>query len=321
MPYELREQFLELDADKIYDNEDLMEKVDHIFYIYEMDNMFEKDDVSNPLDMTSSIENTGVMDDSESEFQSSEDNVHGYSDNSVHICQARKKLWRSRNFIYSLMESGKYVSKALSVFRLKVKDFLREFKNQISDDEEKFWQLKLLITNRAVSTYNKKNCETAQDVTENEAAVSDIKTKNAPPPYGVVSLAIGMKSEAEIAELKKAINNGEEAQRLADLWQKEPDGPEVEIMISRLARAILGRESFDQNKGWNSKCSDNGSVEIGVNSSSQIVEKFFDNVRDYEEKCSNLPAVPGETDPDEVIETQLLKLKFFNKTWVNNKTK
>ena len=45
------------------------------------------------------------------------------------------------------------------------------------------------------------------------------------------------------------------------------------------------------------------------------------NVKEYEERCSNLPEVPESPDPNEDIEARLLRLKFFNKTWINhNKT-
>ena len=59
-------------------------------------------------------------------------------------------------------------------------------------------------------------------------------------------------------------------------------------------------------------------LKSGNFSSSPTVGKLFDDVKDFEEKCSNLPAVPEETNPDEEIEARLLNLKFFNQNYLND---
>ena len=69
-----------------------------------------------------------------------------------------------------------------------------------------------------------------------------------PPPYGLVQLAIGMKSQEEIAELKNNITNGDEAERLAELWNLEPDSSDVKTMLSNLSRAILNREASEKKR-------------------------------------------------------------------------
>ena len=214
------------------------------------------------------------------------------------------------------MDNGEDVSKPSNVFRSKVEDFLRKFKNQITDDEKEFWKERKLVTHKALSTYNKKNYESnnscAQDVIGNRAAKSDLDAKNAPPPYDVVLFAIGTKSETDIAELKEAIDNGEEARRLADLWNLDPADAAVETMISHLTRAILRRETTDQKVTQWQVQSENANDELNETLSSLNVEKLFDDVKDYEQKCSNLPAVPEAVDPgNEEIESRLLTTKVF----------
>ena len=44
------------------------------------------------------------------------------------------------------------------------------------------------------------------------------------------------------------IANGDEAQRLADLWNLDPYDSEVETMVSHLSRAILMREIAEQER-------------------------------------------------------------------------
>ena len=52
------------------------------------------------------------------------------------------------------------------------------------------------------------------------------------------------------------------------------------------------------------------------NNAIPAVEKIFENVKNYEELCTNLPTVPE--DIDELIESKLMKLKDFNKIWQND---
>ena len=110
--------------------------------------------------------------------------------------------------------------------------------------------------------------------------------------------------------MKEALDNGEEAQRLADLWNLDPADEVVETMISHLTRAILRREINDQEAQWQVQ-SEKASVDLDQTFSGLNVEKLFDDVNDYENKCSNLPTVPEAFDPNAEIESRLLKIKFF----------
>ena len=75
------------------------------------------------------------------------------------------------------------------------------------------------------------------------------------------------------------------------------------------------REVAEQeSKECHQQLSETTPLKSGNFSSSPTVGKLFDDVKDFEEKCSNLPAVPVEENPDEEIEARLLKLKSFNKT-------
>ena len=60
---------------------------------------------------------------------------------------------------------------------------------------------------------NKKNYESnknrAQDVIEVKAAKNELGAEKVPPPYHIVWFVVSTKSDAEIAELKEALDNGE----------------------------------------------------------------------------------------------------------------
>ena len=114
-----------------------------------------------------------------------------------------------------------------------------------------------------------------------------------PPPYGVVHLAICMKSDAEIAELKNNITNGVEAERLAELWNLEPGSSEVETMLSNLSRAIINREIHEKE----SDCSYSAThTDLPDKTLQSSVENIFANVKNYEEACTKLPTVPSKID-------------------------
>ena len=108
-------------------------------------------------------------------------------------------------------------------------------------------------------------------------------------------------------------------QRLADLWNLDPYDSEVETMVSHLSRAIIMREVAEQeSKECHQQLSETTPLQSGNFFSSPTVGKLFDDVKDFEEKCSNLPAVPEETDSYEDIESRLLNLKFFNQNYLND---
>ena len=176
--------------------------------------------------------------------------------------------------MYTGIGSNRCVTKSLSIFRSKVQTFLRRFKQLISEDERKFWLEKLPITSKAVRTYqlNAKSSQgqgvkvegvvnepSVQNGVKHTAATSvvrdvnttpnrfiwcgismkgDTNAQEVPPPYGLVSFAIGMKSEAAIVQLKEAIANGEEAMRLGKLWNLDPDDSKVETMLSNLSTLL-----------------------------------------------------------------------------------
>ena len=156
----------------------------------------------------------------------------------------------------------------------KVNKFLVTFNGQISNGEKHFWEERLLITLKAVNTYQVRTQNVKSEEPKNgggqnnatptigyfsrsldavkvnqtnspgyfsgyrwytikasnreiaaEEAVectatskTDSKGRCIPPPYGIIWHCINTKNEAGIATLKEAIENGDEAQRLANLW-------------------------------------------------------------------------------------------------------
>ena len=65
---------------------------------------------------------------------------------------------------------------------------------------------------------NKKNDKSNKSRPQDVIAKNNLGAEKVPPPYHIVWFAVSTKSDAEIAELKDALDNGEEAQRLAGTW-------------------------------------------------------------------------------------------------------
>ena len=87
-------------------------------------------------------------------------------------------------------------------------------------------------------------------------------------------------------------------------------------MVSHILRAIMEKEMDEMQVADKTKSGEAVCIEPPEISLSPTVGTIFDNVKEYEQVCSNLPSVP--TEKDEVIESRLFKLKSFNKALEEN---
>ena len=231
MPYNLTEKLLEVgnvgDTVEIEDSdgefstttqscEDVFEEMENVLRTYDMNLMYdsiEREEMKYESDKAHSSKEDKESVTDESEYES--DISKSSCDNFEQISQAREDLWTSCQVIYTCMDNGYDVSKPSNVFRSKVEDFLRKFKNQITDDEKEFWKERKLVTHKALSTYKKKKDESiksnAQDVIANIANETDLDVKNAPPPYDVVLFEICTKIDTDIAQRRGQWRRGSKA--------------------------------------------------------------------------------------------------------------
>ena len=102
------------------------------------------------------------------------------------------------------MQSGKEVSKAVGIFRSKVKRFLRKFKNQVSQDERAFWEDRLNNTYSAVKAFKTKakNSESQgvkMDIFKDET-VGEIEVEaDIPPPYSDVLFFMSIYTDDQVS--------------------------------------------------------------------------------------------------------------------------
>ena len=102
--------------------------------------------------------------------------------NSSPLSQPRKELISSRDLVYTLMDQGLDITESANVFKSKVNKFLGTFNGQISTWEKHFWDERLLITLKAVNTYQVRTQHVESEVPKNGGG-----QKNATPKVGYFS--------------------------------------------------------------------------------------------------------------------------------------
>ena len=95
-----------------------------------------------------------------------------------------------------------------------------------------------------------------------------------------------LKSDEDIAKLKRDIFNGDEAERLAKLRNLNAEDSEIQIMVSHISRAIVDKEMAEMQEADETTSGEAVCMEPPEISLSPTVETIFDNVKEYEQVCS-----------------------------------